>query len=485
MSAAKRSIRSASGAQSTSSPHSSKRQKTTPNSHVPKKTGLGFLVDDDARAGRKLDARPTNGVPKNKSSRVDESHALVAPDAAEDDKDSAVNGEPQEVIDISSGEESSSDDEEVEDRARGKVALVNGHKASLQDAELGATDDRMEGVEGTTGANPDEAEEEQGEPSFADMLRARHPDTIDVQASFGAPAERSALVPANENRAIAAPSATSLGTVLTQALKTNDKDLLESCFQVTELASIRSTIQRLQSHQASVLLQRLAERIHKRPGRTSNLMAWVQWTLVTHGGYLATQPEVMKRIRSLSQVVRERASGLQPLLHLKGKLDLLSAQLELRRNMQGAARRRADDEDDEDAVLYIEGQDDDWSDDDDDAEMEDSADRKLLKPSASKRKTMKGTPKSMATEADDESDEGMPNGVTQESDEESENEDGGDGQGMFDDEAEETSDDDAEEASSADEEQSEQESEDETEPSDDESEPEIKQPQPKTLNRKR
>ncbi|KAI6816977.1 hypothetical protein KC340_g17881 [Hortaea werneckii] len=485
MSAAKRSIRSASGAQSASSPHSSKRQKTTPNSHVPKKTGLGFLVDDDARAGRKLDARPTNGVPKNKSTRVDESHALVAPDAAEDDKNSAVNGEPQEVIDISSGEESSSDDEEIEDQARGEGALVNGHKASLQDAELGASDDRMEGVEGTAGTNPDEAEEEQGEASFGDMLRARHPDTIDVQASFGAPAERSALVPANENRAIAAPSATSLGTVLTQALKTNDKDLLESCFQVTELASIRSTIQRLQSHQASVLLQRLAERIHKRPGRTSNLMVWVQWTLVTHGGYLATQPEVMKRIRSLSQVVRERASGLQPLLHLKGKLDLLSAQLELRRNMQGAARRRADDEDDEDAVLYIEGQDDDWSDDDDDAETEDSADRKLLKPSASKRKALTGTPKSMATEADDESDEGMPNGVAQESDEESENEDGGDGQGMFDDEAEETSDDDAEEASSADEEQSEQESEDETEPSDDESEPEIKQPQPKTLNRKR
>ncbi|RMX81982.1 hypothetical protein D0869_04269 [Hortaea werneckii] len=485
MSAAKRSIRSASGAQSASSPHSSKRQKTTPNSHVPKKTGLGFLVDDDARAGRKLDARPTNGVPKNKSSRVDESHALVAPDAAEDDKDPDVNGEPQEVIDISSGEESSSDDEEVEDQARGKGGLVNGHKGSLQDAELGAADDRMEGVEGTTGTNPDEVEEEQGEASFGDMLRARHPDTIDVQASFGAPAERSALVPANENRAIAAPSATSLGTVLTQALKTNDKDLLESCFQVTELASIRSTIQRLQSHQASVLLQRLAERIHKRPGRTSNLMVWVQWTLVTHGGYLATLPEVMKRIRSLSQVVRERASGLQPLLHLKGKLDLLSAQLELRRNMQGAARRRADDEDDEDAVLYIEGQDDDWSDDDDDVEMEDSADRRLLKSSGSKRKALTGTPKSMATEADDESDEGMPNGVAQESDEESENEDGGDGQGMFDDEAEETSDDDAEEASSADEEQSEQESEDETEPSDDESEPEIKQPQPKTLNRKR
>jgi len=478
----------------------SKRLKTTPNSHVPTKTGLGFLVDEDARTGRRLEARLTNGVPKTKSTRVDESHALVAPDT-KDDEDAAVNGKPHEVINISSGEEESSeyeseDEEEQAGKARrgvvastAKKPTMNGHisdSENEEDAKLGAEDDRMEGVQ-HNGAAPEasEAEAEAEEPSFGDMLQARHPNPIDVQASLSGPsADRSALVPANNNRSLAAPSTTSLGTVLTQALRTNDKDLLESCFQVTDLPSIRSTIQRLQSPHASILLQRLAERIHKRPGRTSNLMVWVQWTLVTHGGYMATQPEVMKKLRSLAQVVRERASGLQPLLHLKGKLDLLSAQLELRRNMGAVSRvANAIDEDEEEAVLYVEGQDDDWSDDEDVA-MEDRP--KLLQPPKSKLKGQVATPETDMSESDDdgESEDGLPNGVAHESEDESDEDEREDVEGLLDQEAEETSDDDVEEASS-DEEESDAESEDSTEPSEDESEPEIKQPQPKMLNRKR
>jgi len=201
---------------------------------------------------------------------------------------------------------------------------------------------------------------------------------------------------------------------------------------------------------------------------------------------MATQPEVMKKLRSLAQVVRERASGLQPLLHLKGKLDLLSAQLELRRNMGAVSRvANATDEDDEEAVMYVEGQDDDWSDDEDVA-MEDGL--RLLHPPASKPKG-KGqvaTPKTDMSESedDDESEESLPNGVAHESDDESDEDEQEEGEGLLDQEAEETSDDDAEEASS-DEEESDAESEESTEPSEDESEPEIRQPQPKTLNRKR
>ncbi|TKA32848.1 hypothetical protein B0A50_01074 [Salinomyces thailandicus] len=485
MSVAKRPIRSTSGALPSASPHASKRQKTASTSHVSAKTGLEFLVDEEARAGKKLGARLTNGVPKAKSSRVDESHALVAPDTGAEDEGPAVNGMPYEVIDISSGEEeSSSDDESVDEEQHVKLDSTGG--ADEHEDELAAEEDRMEGVErGAVFRAAADTDDDQGEPSFADVLRARHPDMIDVQASLSGPsATRSVVAQTTPNRAVTAASATSLGTVLTQALKTNDKDLLESCFQVTELSSVRSTIQRLQSHQASTLLQRLAERIHKRPGRTSNLMVWVQWTLVTHGGYLATQPEVMKKLRSLAQVVRERASGLQPLLHLKGKLDLLSAQLELRRDLQGAARaRNAEEEDDEDAVLYIEGQDDDWS-DGDEIETSGRNERRTRDLTVSKPQGQTITPRSMAVQTDDGSDDGMPNGFVQASDDESE-EDEGEGQGLYDEEAEETSDDDAEEASSADEDQSNVESEDETEPSEDASEPEIKQPPPKALNRKR
>ncbi|KAK5120186.1 hypothetical protein LTR85_006392 [Meristemomyces frigidus] len=503
MSTAKRSRRRTTDARSASPLPATKRLKTTTNSHVPTKSGLGFLVDENARAGRKLEAQLTNGVPGTQTTRVDESHALIAPDTRDEDDAPHVNGIPHEVINISSAEEESSAYESEDDVQNGAgpaaasvsngKAMTNGHIPDPEDeddARLGAEHDRMEDIheQGADAAGEAELEAEQGEPSFGDMLQARHPDTIDVQASFsGAAADRSALVPASNSRALAAPSTTSLSTVLTQALKTNDKDLLESCFQVTDLPSIRSTIQRLQSQHASTLLQRLAERIHKRPGRTSNLMVWVQWTLVTHGGYLATQPEVMKKLKALGQVVRERASGLQPLLHLKGKLDLLSAQLELRRNMQAASRAaNATDEDDEEAVLYIEGQEDNWSDDDDVA-MEDRDGRKMLEPPIPKPAGQTATPKSDLSESDDdESVDGMPNGVAHESDDESDEEDGVvAGEGMFDEQAEETSDDDAEEASSDDDAESAPESAEDTQPSDDESEPEIKQPPPKTLNRKR
>ncbi|KAK5136902.1 hypothetical protein LTR08_001824 [Meristemomyces frigidus] len=499
MSTAKRPRRQTTEARSASPLPASKRLKTTTAvAHAPIKSGLGFLVDENERNGKKLEARLTNGVPGAKTTRVDESKALVAPDTRDEDDADQVSGQPLEVIEISSGEDESSEYESGHDEQNlagrntvaapnGKLA-VNGHAEDSEvdeDAGLGAEDVRMQGVEELDADGG--LEVETAEPSFGDMLQARHPDPIDVQASFSAAnADRSALVPTSADRALAAPSTTSLGTVLTQALKTNDKDLLESCFQVIDLPSIRSTIQRLQSLQASTLLQRLAERIHKRPGRTSNLMVWVQWTLVTHGGYLATQPEVMKKLKALGQVVKERASGLQPLLHLKGKLDLLSAQLELRRNMQAASRAaNATDEDDEEAVLYIEGQDDDWS-EEEDVTMADGMDSKLLEPPLPKSAGQTATPKSGMSESDDDESDAsaLPNGIAHESDE-SDDEDVGEGEGLFDEHAEETSDDDAEEASSDDDAESGPESEAETDPSDDESEPEIKPPPPKTLNRKR
>lgn len=498
MSTAKRAKRRQPEAKTASPLPASKRLKTTPTAHVPAaSSGLGFLVDEDARHGRKLEAKLTNGVPAAKTTKLDESRAAIAPDSR-DDPDN-VGGTQDTAIDISSAEESSSDDEEDADadvhhqqngvavEAGSRQPLLNGHAhgrrgyESEEDAVAGAEDVEMEEA-------GEEADAE--EPSFGDMLRARHPQAIDVQASFPNPmADRQALVPTSSDKALSAPSGISLGTVLTQALKTNDKDLLESCFQTTDHSSIRATIQRLQSQHVGTLLQRLAERIHKRPGRTGNLMVWVQWSLVAHGGYLATQPELVKKLRSLSQVIRDRANGLQPLLHLKGKLDMLSAQLELRRNMQAASRAaNADDDDNEEGVVYVEGRGDDWSDSDDADALDEDVDMKLLEPPSRRA----GTGKAMTNEdesasegeSDDDSDEEMPNGVAHEGSSEEED----DEPGMFDIEAEETDDDegDEEEEDSGDEEESDASSDSEADASDVESEDSgVKQPKPTILNRKR
>ena len=94
------------------------------------------------------------------------------------------------------------------------------------------------------------------------------------------------------------------------------------------------------------------------------LMIWVQWSLVAHGGYLASQPQLVKQLATLNKVLKERANGLQPLLSLKGRLDMLHAQLDFRRRVQ----REAANEEEDEAVIYVEGEDDYVSSDDDSLE---------------------------------------------------------------------------------------------------------------------
>ncbi|KAI5235706.1 NUC189-domain-containing protein [Aureobasidium subglaciale] len=392
----------------------SKKAKTSQQTS----SGLGFLTDENLRAGKKLRANYTNGVKDSRADRVDESKAQVEQHEAD----------APEIVEISSGEESSaysgSDDEAEETQP-----TTNGsHDADAVMAD--ADEDVEDGAEGQ---------------SFGDMLQAAHPETIDVQSAFADREQGTqALVPMNQDRSLTAPTATSLGTVLTQALRTNDRGLLETCFQMTDIPSIRSTIQRLQSPLVASLLQRLAERLHKRPGRAGNLMVWVQWSLVSHGGYLASQPDVLKKLKTLSRVIKERANGLQSLVTLKGKLDMLSAQIELRRSIQETRDGRFDDSDNVDRdVIYVEGQDDQSSDEDDNDPISNAV-------------------------GSDLGDLSMVNGGDQASSDIEEEEAG---EGMFDDEAEETSDDEGEELSDDDDESEEVEEEEDDESSSDDEAP--------------
>lgn len=140
-------------------------------------------------------------------------------------------------------------------------------------------------------------------------------------------------------------------------------------------------------------------------------MAWVQWTIIAHGGYLATQKDLIKKLAQLNKVIDERAKGLQSLLSLKGKLDMLDAQIDLRKSMQ---RQRVDDDEDDEGVIYVEGQED-----------EEDEEPKPI--------TANGDVEFSGSEASED----MPttNGVTADSEDEEED---SDGDGLLDDEAQET-----------------------------------------------
>ena len=305
---------------------------------------MGPILLEKVKSGG-IEATTMNGVKDMGRAHVDESHTVVASGGHVGEDPMLVDG--PEPIEISSTEEVEEDSESDDAIVTSKQAIqANGLKP--EDATMCEEPTRNDGNE-----NDDEGSSQAEEPSFGDLIRANAPETIDVATSFPDQADQAVVVSGD-----GLPSGLSLGTVLSQSLRTNDVTLLESCFHVQDLHIVRATIERLESALATTLLQKLAERLHSRPGRAGSLMVWIQWTLVAHGGYLAAQPDVVKKLSSLSRVVQERANSLQPLLALKGKLDMLDAQMNLRRSMQ--RRYGTGDVGDEeiDRVIYVEGQED-------------------------------------------------------------------------------------------------------------------------------
>lgn len=420
--------------------------------------GTGNLLLKDmtdivkAKSGAGVGAVVMNGVKDMGKSHVDESRTLVANGG--DTQDVPMRSDPPEVINISSGEEES-EFEEGDAPARTAGSKANeGEKTASSDVEMEDVEAEKHGAqeELDTDAAPGE-DEEVGGPSFGDLIRANAPEAVDVQANFTDPNAQS-LVPAGDRSMQQLPSGMSLGTVLTQSLRTNDTNLLETCFHVKDLASIRATIERLDSSFATLLLQRLAERLHNRPGRAGSLMVWIQWTLVAHGGYLAGQPEVIKKLASLHRVVKDRANSLQSLLSLKGKLDMLEAQMNLRKSMQVRSRAaNAIDEDDEDGVIYVEGQEESSSEEEERNDIAESASDSPQSKAGAKAQAQDSTDEAdydtNGSDADSDEEDveaGMPttmNGIADSEDDES----GSEEEGLFDEEASSTDNDSVDEAS--------------------------------------
>ena len=385
-------------------------------------TGLKEVVK--ARSTAELGALAMNGVKVIGRSQVDESHTVV--EAGGTTEGPQTVGVVPEIIDISSAEEDSESDEDP------TPAMIS----PLDAATNGNTDADIAMEDANSRVNEEVVPTE--ELSFGDLIRASAHGTVDVAAAFTDPNEQ-ALAPPSE-RNLQLPSGMSLGTVLTQALRTNDVSLLETCLHVSDLNMIRATIERLNSSLATTLLQKLAERLHSRPGRAGSLMVWVQWTLVAHGGYLVGQPDVVKKLTSLYRVVKERANSLPSLLSLKGKLDMLEAQMNLRKSMQ--RRFGGDDpenEDDEEAVIYVEGQEETSSQDDSDDQINSF---ELSQHEEKRRSSLKSSANEVSSGSDEDMDD-MPTTMDDPEDESDEDASGP----LVDQEASETDNDSGDEAS--------------------------------------
>lgn len=216
----------------------------------------------------------------------------------------------------------------------GEAQIAAGNDAG----DLEMVDDLQNNID-----DEDSDEEPTEEPTLADRL-------LSMEVSAATPAK----APASSKTILKMPSAGSLTTVLTQALKSNDTALLESCLHHSESKIILASVRRLDATLAVVLLEQIASRIARRPGRSADLGMWVRWTIVVHGGYLASLPGLVRTLSSLHGVLATRAATLPRLLALQGRLDMVHSQIELRRE---GGLKSATGEDPSD-VEYIEGESD-------------------------------------------------------------------------------------------------------------------------------
>ncbi|RAL03993.1 WD40 repeat and Utp12 domain-containing protein [Aspergillus ibericus CBS 121593] len=302
------------------------------------------------KSGSVLGSVTVNGTRTFNENQVDESRAVVEQgNIIEDDIEMQDSKDAASVADS----EEDSDDDDVDMKQTNESKQLQKKAEADSDVEMGNAQDS---------GSEEEEEDETGEPSFGELMRANQ--EVDVEAELEDDVHMGSLVPGKPSAAVQQiPSGVSLSTVLSQSLKTNDNAMLESCFHTGELSIIRSTIQRLDSSLAATLLQKLAERLSARPGRYGHLLVWVQWTCVAHGGALAGKPELLKRMSTLFKVMDQRSSSLPSLLLLKGKLDMLDAQLGLRRSIRSG--EEAMESEDEDNIIYVEGQEEDEEDDSD------------------------------------------------------------------------------------------------------------------------
>ena len=226
---------------------------------------------------------------------------------------------------------------------------------------VGGDDMQDVGMEDAPAAESEGEEEEQsaGEDEDDDMESAREPEEPSFADRFQAlevsAKPTNALAPLPTKRSLEPPTANALTSVLTQALKTNDTSLLESCLHTTDTNTILNTVRKLPSPMAVTLLENLAERLARKPGRAGSLGEWVRWTLVAHGGYLVTLPNLVRTLAGLYSTLNTRAGALPRLLALQGRLDMLSAQVQLRHNIRSANAGESEDVSDE-GVLYVEGE---------------------------------------------------------------------------------------------------------------------------------
>ncbi|KAG1676919.1 hypothetical protein FOA52_014795 [Chlamydomonas sp. UWO 241] len=119
--------------------------------------------------------------------------------------------------------------------------------------------------------------------------------------------------------------ADSLAVLLTQALRSNDRALLEKCLSTSSPRVVVNTVRRLLPMDAALFLRAAVDRVLSKPARAAQLAPWIKAVMHHHTGYMMTAPGVQAPLTALYQAIDSRVGLYAQLLKVYGRLSLITA----------------------------------------------------------------------------------------------------------------------------------------------------------------
>lgn len=137
----------------------------------------------------------------------------------------------------------------------------------------------------------------------------------------------------------------SLAVLLTQALRSNDRALLEKCLAAGGSDRlVTNTVRRLLPADSTLFLKAAVDRVLSKPARAAQLAPWIRALVHHHTGYMMTAPGAQAPLAALYQAIDGRVGLYHQLLKVYGRLSLITAHTVATR--QGAAGGEEGEEED-------------------------------------------------------------------------------------------------------------------------------------------
>ena len=131
------------------------------------------------------------------------------------------------------------------------------------------------------------------------------------------------------------PKVDSLESILIQAIKTQDLQLLNATLKIDDLVMIEKTVEKMPSVWVVKLFGELVKRFEGNPSNASLLSKWIKFVLLYHSSFLMSIPNFSFHLKNLYRIINKRMESFDPLLKLEGRLELL-----LRKNASSSTQKK-------------------------------------------------------------------------------------------------------------------------------------------------